>query len=168
VKRKFHKRHGERLLKLADYIEKMPAGDKHEKGKPGFDFSVIAVKQDCGTAACAVGSMPQVWPDKFRYGDDYGRPADTVSSGDYISVFPVRLGRPKTGRSSFMNIPLARAFFGLTEDESNALFLPFNQYGLYGLPHLENFATGAEVARNIRRFVERKTECLSQGSQSLG
>lgn len=164
MKRKFHKRHGERLLKLADHIEKMPKGDGHQEGKAGFDFNFIAVKQECGTAACAVGSMPAVWPDKFRYGGDYGKSAENVPSGDYLNVFPRRI-RGGVPLSRVMNLTLATRFFGLTGSEANALFIPFNQYGLLGLETMGTNVSGADVAKNIRVFVKNKTECLSRGSQ---
>ncbi len=61
-----------RLLKLADFLDKLP--------RAKFDFGVIAMqdgkpmlealkagKERCGTVACAIGWMPAVFPRSLRW-----------------------------------------------------------------------------------------------------
>lgn len=127
----------ERLLKLADYIEKVPTHIQGEEvtGKE-FNFDVVRVQEGCGTMACAIGYTPEVFPEEIGLTQGF-RP-----------VFH------KTGASSVTSI--ARDFFGIQPSRDiYALFFADEQWNHPAkLDYLRQTATGAQVAQNIRKFVE--------------
>jgi len=127
------------LIMLADHIEKQ----KQRKHKH-FDFDIIS---KCGTYGCAIGEMPQLFPDKCFY-----RPSAScdreyhVVSKDTSNWVPLR------------NFSFAEDFFGISDPESSALFNPHSdderqELELKALP-IEPSAK--EVANNIRLFVNNK------------
>jgi hypothetical protein len=131
-----------RLLKLAEFLEKLPRKrfnystwfGRDWKGKP--DLS-------CGTTACALGwaaTMPnfkrlglEPWFDytsRFHEFSLHGHRANYIKIGDEI--------------------------FGLTEDEAGYLFAYDNE-GWTPLPMSPHADAGPkQVAKHIRRFVEYK------------
>jgi hypothetical protein len=130
----------ERLLKLADYIEKVPTHTYGEKvtGKQ-FNFDVVRVQEGCGTMACAMGYTPEVFPEEIGL---------TMSGGNSRPIFH------QTGASSILGI--ARDFFGIQKtSDIYALFFSDEQwYHPAKLDFLRADATGAQVAQNIRKFVD--------------
>jgi hypothetical protein len=126
-----------RLLKLATHLESGKLG--HER----FKFSAynsFPKNQDrgprCGTAGCAIGECPIVWPRRWRFG-----------SGGY----PCIVGCDDQPRWS------GTEFFGLDLDEYNHLFVPYNQNPCqFGGRELGLNATRGQVAKGIREFVKIK------------
>ena len=121
-----------RLLKLAEHLEKGKLGHKQ------FDYSTYHIgprdKNHCGTAGCAIGECPVVFPRQWkfiqaRYSDvPILRAIDSDSTEDSGAVF-----------------------FGLTYKEYEYLFIP----GTEENPLSEN-AKRKTVAKHIRNFVTRR------------
>ncbi len=121
----------ERLLKLATHLESGKLG--HEV----FDFSEYnnVCKPICGTAGCAIGECPIVFPDEWKFSlsglplfNDYG---------------------PRGG---------AKSFFEINDEEADCLFFPMSPDAIRRTSSiLPMDATAAQVAANIRAFVERRT-----------
>lgn len=121
-----------RLQKLADFIEKVP--------RERFDLSIIAktntngqlpTPKTCGTAGCAMGFTPCVFPKDIRYKRLYNTPNLDVIDNDGCS-----------------NFDLAERFFGLTIDEASYLFLP----DFYP----KNRRGRVSVANRIRSFTKKR------------
>lgn len=127
--------HKERLEKLADHLERGKLF--HEV----FDFRVINAtdgKSDlsgsCGTAGCALGECPGLWPDDWEW-DEWG----SVGLKDCGSLFAPE-----------------QVFFGLNAYEAGHLFYPMLQEpDFYGGKELSGDATRHEVAANIRAFITK-------------
>lgn len=64
----------ERLQKLADYLKLLP--------EENFDYSCYV--HECGTAACAIGHMPHVEPEHWKFNDSYGV---TLKDNDTLSIY---------------------------------------------------------------------------------
>lgn len=123
--------HKERLLKLAEHLETGKLG--HEV----FDFSQFnnANTNICGTAGCAIGECPVIWPDEW----------------EFCTVGLPTLKDKYTPRGS------ATSFFGIISKEYDHLFIPTHQnINEYGGKVLGIDATKEQVATNIREFVKRK------------
>ncbi len=121
----------ERLLKLATHLESGKLG--HEV----FDFSEYnnTQKPECGTSGCALGECPIAFPDDWEF-DSCGIPVTPESQGPM---------------SSSMD------FFNLTKEQHEHLFIPNKQcVSEYGGNYLDETATAAQVAANIRAFVEKR------------
>lgn len=129
-----------RLLKLADFLDTLP--------RQKFDYSVFtrqggkpmrealkAGKTDCGTAGCAVGWMPVVFP----------RAVCWLDKPTWKSDLTVAL----RSDHDITHMEVAEQYFGLDEREALCLFDPFNN-------DLSPEATPKQVARHIRKFVARK------------
>lgn len=118
-----------RLLKLADHLENGKLG--HET----FDFSILnnTSKPVCGTAGCAIGECPIVFPDEWIF-DSNGDPT------------------LKEGRTAWNSVD---EFFDVTDDESSHLFIPKYQLEKYS-EDLGFNSTKEQVAANIRSFVSAK------------
>lgn len=121
----------QRLLKLADFIEALPRGK--------FDLNIIAKEnrdgeepsvKTCGTAACAIGWTPVVFPRACAY---------TFSLFDNSEL---SVQSKLSGKRDFV---FAEEFFGLDCKESSYLFDP------------ESYPSGRRgkksVAARIRKFV---------------
>ncbi len=122
----------ERLLKLATHLESGKLG--HEV----FDFEQWNDAQGprCGTCGCAIGECPIAFPDEWGF-DAFG--------------VPELIGEKWGARNG------SRIFFELTEDQMEHLFLPESQMPhLFGGVDLNGLATAAQVAANIRAFVEKR------------
>jgi len=131
-----------RLLRLADFLENQVKDER-------FDLEVIAETESCqlpsqtacGTAACAIGHMPQVFPRACKYSDIDPNCLDEVSEDNPVSLFV----EGKKEFSNYEDFRLAEEFFGLNETEGLYLFMP-DSY---------NIRKGRKtVARRIRKFVE--------------
>jgi hypothetical protein len=111
-----------------------------------FNLEVIATTETCefpsqtacGTAACAIGHMPQVFPRHCKYSE-----IDPDCIND--SENPYSLDVKGKGELAFLSdFDLADIFFGLNRYESSYLFMP-DQYGI---------RKGRKtVAHRIRKFV---------------
>jgi len=126
--------HKKRLQKLADHLKNGKLG--HQR----FDFSQLNSKAEpysCGTAGCALGECPIVFPKLWRFNGVADPALKHEGSGD-----------------SFWD---AEIFFGLTDEESSHLFNPESQHPLrFGGEHLHGDATRRQVARNIEAFIKVK------------
>lgn len=125
--------HIDRLAKLAEHLE------KGQLGHVRFDFSTINDTESphCGTAGCALGELPIVWPNLWSW--------------NYAGLPTLK----DVGESIFSG---ARIFFGLSSVETFHLFYPDEQLtDVYGGKDLDDNATRYEVAANIRAFIEIKT-----------
>ena len=133
----------DRLLTLARYLERL-------KDRPSFDMTIfyrgenrsIAIGlpvPECGFAGCAIGHMPQVWPDHIE-----------ACTGQF-----------KLHDAPISGYTLAALWFGLSTDEVSALFggsyLTRNFYrsciGWSKRTKLDSPAPST-VARDIRDFLK--------------
>lgn len=128
----------ERLLKLADHLE---------SGKllhPMFDYTVYNLVDDqseeeiesaggnvCGTAGCAIGEAPAIWPDKFKFDRNYVVLKNSV------------------GEDSESTCTIFSEWFGISTMDYRFLFLPCDLDN-----PLSQSASPKEVAQHIRKFVE--------------
>lgn len=144
-----------RLLKLADFLSEMPRAKFNfrtifEQGsKPPLE-ALAAGEHKCGTVGCAIGWMPAALPSVAKW--DYYK-----SYNDEKKVANVVL-REDERLSDFH--AAARAF-GITQSEAFWLFSPFGGGGQFGasIAHgVDGRATPKQVARHIRKFVERYAE----------
>lgn len=127
-----------RLLKLARHLESGNLG--HKK----FDFDNYNraktggyVPYKCGYAGCAIGEMPILFPDEWRFDND-GFP---VLKGKDVFEMPIDSGVE---------------FFEISDGEYSHLFVPNNQLPFrYGGDFLSDNATPKQVASNIRAFVKK-------------
>ena len=139
-----NKKQAKRLLKLADHIV-----DPAKRGLGKFDFSRIMDRYPlCGTVGCALGECPTAFPKQWTR-----RVYNNCSAHEAFVSYAVSL-KSHFGEGPFGS---AQIFFGLTEDETFALFQPFSQFYIQpSLPNLGSKATPKEVAANIRVFIRRK------------
>lgn len=123
----------ERLEKLADHLESGKLG--HDQ----FFFGTWHNDRDyafCGTAGCAVGELPFLFP------DDWG------IDGKY----PILRVAPDLAPED-----AAMSFFDLGVDEVEHLFIPeLQDTDVYGGEFLLVSATKEQVASNIREFLKIK------------
>ncbi len=146
---KFKRCGARRLLKLAAHLE---AGPKKAKwAHKRFDFGIFdnygdsgdlfGPKNVCGTAGCAVGECPAVFPKDFKF--------KSSLSGVYIAL----------KGSAVHNLNAAAVFFDLSDEEAQYLFMPGgapwfgNEYRNYLTGRK---ATAKQVAKHIRKFVAKK------------
>lgn len=126
-----------RLLKLASYLEKTRFTKKHR-----FNFAVVTTTTECGTAGCAIGEFPRVFPGAFKYLADGATGVVKKSQNEYVQSYPA----------------LAAEFMGITVKEAMHLFYPSKQCPeSYGGEMLFSDATPKQVAANIRAFVKKET-----------
>lgn len=123
----------DRLLKLADFLDALPeekfdfATIAKEGGKPMLE-ALAAGHLKCGTVGCAIGWMPAIWPDELHWTEAYKGSLDVTD-----------------GKANF-NFTAAAEFFEIRPEQADYLFMP-------GYSDLDEFATPADVAAHIRRFV---------------
>lgn len=125
--------HIDRLAKLAEHLE------KGQLGHATFDFAVVnnSLEASCGTAGCALGELPIVWPLCWSW--NYGG-------------IPYKIGVQRLFEED------ACDFFGIDQEEMDHLFYPaLQRVDVYGGKKLNRSATRYEVAANIRAFIEIKT-----------
>lgn len=138
--------HSKRLEKLAEFLDTLPRQKFNfeefvrEEGKPMAE-ALKAGTYSCGTAACALGWTPAVFPRLVRWVKDAtGRTRIADVAGGQL-----------TERA------LGQELFGLSESETVTLFYPKTHWVLPGV--LPPSATPKQVARHIRRFLKsRATE----------
>jgi len=120
------KLHKDRLLKLAQHLESGKLGhrifDMRHWNEGPYD------KKGCGTAGCAIGECPLVFPKEWIF---------KKGQTGYYYYYP-RL------REGFSTTESIRKFFGFKNDEECALFVWTHQY------------TARQQAKRIRDFVKRK------------
>lgn len=122
-----------RLLKLAQHLESGKLG--HKK----FDFTTINDDEPnkCGSAGCALGEMPIVWPKLLKFSDWSG---------------VTFIDEPRYGRATYET---AESFFGMDSEDIANLFSPGYIHKEWGRK-LGDRATAVQVAANIRAFVAWK------------
>lgn len=127
--------HAERLLKLAQHLETGKLG--HDR----FDFNYYNAKFNCGTAGCAIGECPTVFPD------------DWILSGADLPIY--REARYDCGLHGTV-CESGMAFFEISRLVYEHLFIPLGQRaGQFGGETLTRSATKEQVAANIRAFVAK-------------
>ena len=129
----------DRLLQLAEHLETGKLGHEY------FDFSAYnynhnpyeVVTGECGTAGCALGECPIIWPEDW--------------------VFCTRTGFPILDQFPYSEpINCASIFFEISDIVVIHLFKPLMQLtGKFGGVVLPNIASKEQVASNIRAFVEK-------------
>jgi hypothetical protein len=141
------KLHKDRLLKLAEHLEKGKLGHKIFAFQV-FNYSPVGEfdGKGCGTMGCAIGECPFVFPKYWKF----------VDSGVRNERVPIL----KTAKS---NAPFysVEEFFGINGREYDHLFAPLMQQPtLFSGKELGYEAAPEEVASNIREFVKRKEKKL--------
>lgn len=130
-----NKIHIRRLEKLATHLESGKLG--HKK----FDFSQYndSLTDKCGTAGCAIGELPILFPRSWKF-DDLGYPK-LRDSGSFIITNDVM------------------DYFEITEEEAHRLFYPIDEEDVELSPNgsvLPLSATRKQVAKGIRKFLKEK------------
>ncbi len=129
-----------RLEKVANHlIHNMLGQDK-------WDFSEIHKISSCGTAGCAMGELPVIFPKLWKY--------DLKDSDD-----PVKL-RKDSSNDSFYDV---ERFFGLSKEERRHLFMPAmweptQKPELYGGKRLSRKCKPQTVGKQIHAFLKKKKE----------
>lgn len=127
----------QRLVQLAEHLEHGRLG--HEK----FDFSTYNDTNEnaCGTAGCALGECPILFPSEWHF-YNYGTPLLIDGQLCYCTESAIR-------------------FFDISRREAQHLFYPIGQdCDSLGGNQLDYDATKEEVAQNIRAFVAIKAQAL--------
>lgn len=149
--------HKKRLLKLADFLDKLP--------RKKFNFTeVVSGKETpnktltCGSQACAIGWCPVVFPRLTEYHATLGWPITS-------SFLVVKMKGWNFSGGSISSIEqVGRALFGLSSPEAYALFVPSRgewqcvEARRLGLKPLGGEATPKQVAWNMRKLVSIKTK----------
>lgn len=142
-----NKRAKERLAKLADFIEKVVPSQHFnmeifvegdckvlkevaKTGKPQKEKD-----RDCGSACCAIGWLPALFPRSFKW-------KDNNDLNDYFDII-----HKESGKEAFEG---AEEFFSINDDQSQYLFDPWSyQAGRNG-----NKIRKSTVINRLRRFVK--------------
>ena len=151
----------ERLLKLADFLESLP--------RRKFDLTLIASTNSkaetpslntCGTAACAIGWMPNVFPRACKY-EDVVLPKNEYDF-DYRNYNNLTV-EGKGNYDDLTDFQLAEAFFGLDPNkyESEFLFDPesynYHRRGNKSVAaRIRKFANGEITQKDINEAVGAK------------
>jgi hypothetical protein len=139
--------HKERLLRLADFLEHELPPEKFSYGDVVRGPDMPRKEMDCGSVACAIGWCPVIFPDlasyaKARFGPNF-----------YV------ISKTPSGDTSWSFDEAGMNLFGLSLDESEALFDPFysdDSREEMGLEPVDENSSAIEVAANIRAFVKYK------------
>lgn len=135
-----------RLLKLADFLEKLP--------KEKFDYGVVVCgdgtlpnkELTCGSVGCAIGWTPVALPKAAEYcGKTKGY------SQTYYDVRP----KGAVGRG-WSHAQAGAEIFGIDRRDALALFTPGSQWRI-NEEDLGSDATPKQVAALIRRFVKKNS-----------
>lgn len=137
MKKAKHPRY-DRLKKLADFLI------KGKLGTDVFDFCDWFNKEEdvknsfCKTSGCAIGQCPAVFPRHWE-----------------IRSNSVVLKRAHVGSDP---IEMAERFFGIDDDEAEALFTPNSWLWIFGskTARLSGKASPKQVGENILRFIALK------------
>lgn len=131
----------DRLAKLANALY------NEDLGSETFDFGQwtdgeVTPEHPCGTAACAIGQAPYLWPQYWRvipYNREISLRQSTALSGN------------RNGRT----IEDICAFFGISHEAARHLFIPGHQDPhSYGGSFTDYDASAKDVADNIKAFCE--------------
>lgn len=138
------------LIRLAEHLETGKLG--HDR----FDFATISEgdrkENFCGTAGCALGELPVIWPDVFWL---YSLP-----TGDYSVAY-----RNNTPGRNWDDV---EDFFGLSKFEVDHLFLPRRQLSIYGgTRRLKTIISRQEIAAHLRAFCQLSDEQIEAARQLL-
>jgi hypothetical protein len=138
-------RRDDRLLQLAGHLE------IGQLGHDAFDFRVLnrgRVNADgCGTSGCALGECPIAFPNDWAF---------KLHQRDWDDRlhYPALKERSENDVLPWTAFEDAAAYFGLTTDETDFLFHPFeNDEDNNDLNYLLGDATRFDVAARIRAFV---------------
>lgn len=114
----------------------------HEK----FDFTTFsrnATVNQCGSAGCAIGECPDIWPNDWKW-----------NLGGY-NIDAVTL----KGDTDYDSFEGAEEWFELSYYECRHLFSPDEQrIFVYGGKVLGNKATANQVANNIKAFIDKEVD----------
>lgn len=138
--------HAKRLVKLANFLRELP------KRKFCFADIINGRPNECGTKACALGwagLMPEFNKAGFKTFIDEGEGEDEDGYDDGNIKYKDKTGRTHCG------LIAADMFFGLTDSETDGLFIPDNQFNI-DKPSLDENATPKAVAKNIICVVKEK------------
>lgn len=119
----------ERLLKVANFLDQLKESE--------FDFDSYVAEDDgkgCGTVCCAIGWLPKLFPDSWKWYLD-----------SYWNILCPRL----IDSNFIREFEATAVFFEITGNEANYLFDP-NDSGL------GRHAKPAQVANHIRKFVSSR------------
>jgi hypothetical protein len=130
-----------RMLKMADFLDKLPS----EK----FDFTIAYGKETpslikgCGSAGCIIGWTPRVFPRLVKY--------NPIATWQLHRVDPYF----KIGDESKLSYrEVGEAVFGLSADHAFNLFTPGTQCYFY-LKNLDHDATPKQAAKLLRNYVKK-------------
>ena len=128
--------HRRRLEKLANFLKTLK--------RKQFDFTEIIAKSEngCGTVCCAVGWLPAV--------DRNIKWAQDLLIDDLLNK---KTGEEITFRFGYASDGILN-YFGISQDEAKALFIPNQQY-LIGENELGEKATPKQVAKLIEKFLKK-------------
>jgi hypothetical protein len=140
--KKFHK---DRLLKLADFLEELDPKKfnldvvvvSKKKMTPSKDY---VYKPSCGTAACAMGWCPVVFPRLFKYSQDWCPNWETGNKSAFLGSI---LSKKSNELDDFNAVEKE---FGLSTSESHYLFMPTE--------YPKGRKSAKCVAKRIRSFVK--------------
>lgn len=142
----------ERLIKMAEFLEKLP---EHK-----FDFSsyvhlgskspseaLANPEEHCGTTACAIGWLPAMFPESFKWvGENIG------SWGN--DMLPVLIENDMWSEGDI------RGFLGINFTAYDFLFIPDSS-------PLDKDADAKQVARQIREFVSTNGQVMDDYMDTL-
>lgn len=127
----------ERLLKMADFLETLPPhkfdfADYVHIGSKFPAEALAAPEEHCGTTACAVGWLPAMFPEDFKW-------SETGNRMSLVEVVP--LDSPSFSERAI------RVFLDISSDDYDFLFIPSSST-------LGPNASAVQVAQQIREFVD--------------
>ena len=150
--------HKERLSQLAAYLETVPEElfDFEETCKADSLAQLVSMckrEPDCGATACALGHMPCIWPDVFKwqrrkYTAEHERQWDIVR---------------KDGQWSD-DLDHPQEWFEITLSEFYYLF-DYNSGHEYHRQSLPKDASLRDVVTRLREFIVSNGDCLKQQPQ---
>ena len=124
-----------RLRELANHLI---AGQLHHNK---FNFGILSMKYEtCGSVGCAMGELPQIFPDDFEY-DFECKATDTIVS------------KVMHKKSEITDVGVAK-FFQISDKAFYHLFYPKSQKKQWGKT-LDYDATKEEVAENILKYCNK-------------
>lgn len=125
-----------RLIQLAEHLEsgKLAHGS-FDFAQYNYFTSDYAEPNMCGTAGCALGECPAIWPEEWEWWYNNVGLAKSQAKGIWAAI----------------------EWFGISAGAAQHLFYPECQIpSEYGGVWLSTNATAEEVASNIREFVKRQ------------
>lgn len=137
-----------RLLKLADFLEKLPPERFNYAHWVGLDWKGDP-NLSCGTTACALGWATTI-PSLQKAGLTLHQPREACGAG-----FVALCGEepPNYLTENSISEMAAMRVFGLTSEEATFLFYPYTDMDGHESPNQD--ASAKVVAKHIRRFCRR-------------